>query len=111
MQVFTSDCHALLAGDLINPVTRSGCDNQVTGMKSDFQSSGATCKGYTSADPADRMVVGWSCSDNSQGLVYNWIYPKGTQSCDLQKQFLCVTTPDLQVQENCYLTAAVSDKR
>ena len=91
---------------MVNAVTSTGCSNQVTGMNADFQTkSGATCESYTSADPADQMVVGWSCAANGPALVYNWVYPKGTQSCDIKKQFICVTTPDLTVEATCGLAA------
>ncbi|CAE7584022.1 unnamed protein product [Symbiodinium natans] len=100
--VLTTDCHALLAGTFHNPVTSTGCSNQVTGLKKDFQTkSSATCKSYTSADPADQMSVGWSCATNGPALVYNWVYPKGTQSCDIKKQFVCVTTPEPTAAATC----------
>lgn len=104
-QVVTTDCHGLMAGKLMNPVTTTECYNQVTGLMPDFSTASSTCESYSSAESADQVVVGWSCSDTAKGLVYSWGGgDHGTMSCNSEKHFLCVTTPsspDLPVDEKC----------
>ena len=96
----------------MNPVTTSACYNQVTGLMPDFRTASSTCESYYSADAADQVVVGWSCSDNAKGLVYVWGGgDDGTVSCNSEKHFLCVTTPgfpDLPVDEKCPSAAMAS---
>ena len=78
----------------------------------DFRTASSTCESYYSADAADQVVVGWSCSDNAKGLVYVWGGgDDGTVSCNSEKHFLCVTTPgfpDLPVDEKCPSAAMAS---
>ena len=104
-QVVTTDCHGLMAGKLMNPVTTTECYNQVTGLMPDFSTASSTCESYSSAESADQVVVGWSCSDAAKGLVYSWGGgDHGTMSCNSEKHFLCVTTPgspDLPVDDKC----------
>ncbi|CAJ1375994.1 unnamed protein product [Effrenium voratum] len=97
-EVVTTDCHGLMAGGLTHPL--STCSNQATGMTVDWQTF-ATCKGYTSSDAADQLAVGWSCANDARGLIFSWTGSEGTKSCESKEYFLCVTTSDQAVPEQC----------
>ena len=78
--------------------------SQATGMTVDWQTF-ATCKGYTSSDAADQLAVGWSCANDARGLIFSWTGSEGTKSCESKEYFLCVTTSDQAVPEQCAAAA------